>query len=51
MNSKSVKKVLATVLTGAFLVSMGVNAAETEKSCKRQGKVLDPITHLCVVKK
>ena len=51
MNSKSVKKVLATVLTGAFLLSMGANAADTKKSCEAKGQVLSPTTHKCVDKK
>lgn len=48
MNSNIVNKVLAAVLTGAFLFSMGANA--TEKTCPK-GKTYDPIKNECVVKK
>lgn len=48
MNSKIVNKVLATVLTGAFLFSVGANAAE--KKCPT-GQERHPVTNKCVDKK
>ena len=48
MNSNIVNKVLATVLTGAFLFSMGANAAE--KTCPK-GEHYDTIKGRCVVDK
>ena len=52
MKSDLSKKLLATALTGLFLVSIGASAAEptTEKECKKAGGTWHPTTMTCTKK-